>query len=69
MVESLWLRFGGGWGGDGCLGFRWRCSVGEKVDFLANSASEIIEGFTDVGRIVVGFVGVLRAKWLSVECA
>ena len=31
------------------------------MDFLADGASEVIERFTDVWRIVVGFVGVLRA--------
>ena len=62
MVEGLWLGFGGGRSGEGSLGFRGRCSAGEKVDFFADGAAEVVEGFTDVGRIVVGFVGVLRAE-------
>ena len=29
------------------------------MDFVGDGAAEVVEGFADVGRVVVGFVGVL----------
>ena len=36
----------------------------EKLDFVCDCAGEVGEGFADIGRVVVGFVRVLRSKQL-----
>ena len=67
VVKRLGLRLSG-WGCDqGSLGFGGGSGAGEKVHLLANGAAEILEGLLDIGRIVVGLVGVLRAIQSKVE--
>lgn len=61
MAERLGLRLRRGRCGEGSLGFGGRGGVGEEVDFLRYGAAEIGDGLADVGWVVVGFVGVLRA--------
>ena len=36
--------------------------MGEEIDFVGDSATKVIERFANVGRVVVGFVGVLGAR-------
>lgn len=33
------------------------------MDFVGNGAAKISEGFADIWRVVVGFIGVLGASW------
>lgn len=61
MAEGLGLGFGGGGRGQGGLGFRGGGGRGEELDFLADGVAQVVEGLTDVGGVVVGLVGVLRA--------
>ena len=63
VVEGfgLWLR--GGWGGECGLCFGGAAGVGEEGHFLGDGAAEVVEGLTDVGRVVVGFVAVLGSVW------
>ena len=61
MVEGFRLRLCGWWGGEGGLGFGGRGGGGQEVDFIGDGAAEVVEGFADVGRVVVGFVRVLGA--------
>lgn len=61
MVEGLGLGFGGGGRGEGGLHVGGGGGGGEEVNFLGDGAAEVVEGFSDVGRVVVGFVGVLGA--------
>lgn len=56
MVEGLGLGFCGGGSREGGLGFGGGGGVREEVDFVANGAAEVVEGFADVWGIVVGFV-------------
>ena len=56
MIEGLGLRLGRWRSSESRLGITWGGDVGEKVHFLADGAAEVIERFTDVGRIVVGFI-------------
>ena len=60
--EGLRLGLCAGGSGESCLGFARGFGVGEEVDFISDGASEVVEGLADVGRVVVGFVGVLRAS-------
>lgn len=60
--ESLWLRFGRGRSSDCGAGLSRGGCGGKKVDFVRNGAAKISEGFADVGRVVVGFIGVLGAS-------
>lgn len=62
MVEGLGLRLGRGGRGQGGLGFGGGAGLGEEVDLLVDSAAQVVEGFADVGWVVVGLVGVLRAN-------
>ena len=32
----------------------------KQIDFISDGAGEVGEGFTDIGRVVVGFVTILR---------
>lgn len=41
------------------MGFARGGGVGEKVDFVGDSAAEVVEGLADVRGVVVGFIGVL----------
>lgn len=59
--EGFGLGFVCGRGGKGSTGFGGGAGGGEKVYFVADSAAEVDKGFADVGRVVVGFVCVLRA--------
>lgn len=61
MAERLGLGLCGGRGDKGSLGFGGRGGVGEEVDLLRDGAAKIGDGLADVGWVVVGFVGVLRA--------
>ena len=62
MGEGFRLRLRAGGSGEGRLSFAGGFGVGKEVDLFGNSASEVVEGLTDVGRIIVGFVRVLRAS-------
>ena len=35
--------------------------MGEKIDFVGNGTSKVIERFSDIRRVIVGFIRVLRA--------
>ena len=59
--EGFGLRFCAGRGGEGGLGFGGGGGVGEEVDFVGDGAAEVVEGFADIGGVVVGFVCVLRS--------
>lgn len=61
MAESLRLGFGRGGRGQGGLGLCGGGRVGEELDLLTDRAAQVVEGLADVGRVVVGFVGILRA--------
>lgn len=60
--ESLRLRLGRGRSSDCGAGLSRGGCGGKKVDFVGNGTAKISEGFTDVGRVVVGFIGVLGAS-------
>lgn len=59
--ESLRLRLGRGRSSDCGAGLSRGGCCGKKVDFVGNGAAKISEGFANVGRVVVGFIGVLGA--------
>lgn len=61
VVEGLGLGLIDGGSGQGGLGLGGGSGLREKLDLLADSTAEVVEGFTDVGRVVVSFVGVLGA--------
>ena len=61
VVEGLGLRFGGGRGRERGLGFGRGGGGGEERDFFGDGAAHVCDGFAEVGRVVVGFVGVLGA--------
>ena len=62
MGERLWLGLCAGGSGEGCLGFGGRFGMGEEADFVRDVASEVIKGLTDIRRIIIGFIRVLRAS-------
>ena len=62
MGEGFGLGLCAGGSGEGCLGFGRGFGVGKEVDLVGYCASEVVEGLADVGGVVVGFVGVLRAS-------
>ncbi len=35
--------------------------MGEEVDFVGDGAAKVIERFANIGRVIVGFIGVLGA--------
>ncbi len=43
------------------LSFSRRGSMGEEVDFVGDGAAKVIERFANIGRVIVGFIGVLGA--------
>lgn len=59
MVEGLRLGFGGRRSCYSCLDLGGGGSAGEEMDFLGDSATQVIEGLADVWRVVVRFIGVL----------
>lgn len=59
VAEGLRLWFGGRGSRQGSLRFRGRGGMGEQLDLFADGATEVVERFTDVGRIVIGFVRIL----------
>lgn len=61
MVEGFGLWLSLWWGGEGGLGFGGRVGGGEECDFFADGTAKVVEGFANVGWIVVGFVRVLGA--------
>lgn len=61
MVESLGLGLGAGRSSEGGLRFGGRGCRGQKLDLFADGTAEILEGLLDVGRVIVGLVGVLGA--------
>ena len=61
VVEGLGLRLGARRGREGSLGLSGAGSRREESHLLADGATKVLEGLLDVGRIVVGLVGVLRA--------
>jgi hypothetical protein len=65
MAKCLGLRLRGGRSSEGSLGFGGGSGTGEEVDLLGDGAAEIVERLSDVGWVVVGFVGVLRAGRLD----
>lgn len=67
MVEGLGLGLVDGGSGQGGLGLGGRSSLRQKLDLLTDGAAEVIERFADVGRVIVGFVGVLRAVFRGVK--
>ena len=36
--------------------------MGEEIDFVGDGAAEVIEGFSDVGGVVVGFICILGSR-------
>lgn len=61
MTEGLGLRLCRGWRCECGLGFGRGGGGREEVYFLRDGATKVVEGLADVGRVVVGLVGVLRA--------
>lgn len=69
VVERLGLRLGRGGSGEGGLGLGGRGGGGEELDFLRDGAAQVVEGLGYVGRVVVGFLGVLGSVFLEAgEC-
>ena len=67
VADRLGLRLGRWRRGQGRLRLGRRRGAREQLDLLRDGAPEVVEGFADVGRVVVGFVRVLRAKpWKEV---
>jgi hypothetical protein len=61
MVEGLGLRLGG-WGcSQGSLGLSGGAGLRQEADLLVDGATKIVEGLADVGRVIIGLVGVLGA--------
>lgn len=61
VTEGLGLRLCGGRRGQGRLGICGGRRLREKLDFLVDGAAHVVEGLADVGRVVVGLIGVLGA--------
>ena len=61
VVEGFGLGLCRRRGSQSCLRLSGRASLRQKLDLLVDGAAEIIEGLADVGRVVVGLVGVLGA--------
>ena len=56
MGEGLGLGLCARGSGEGGLSFAGGCSVGEEIDFFCYGAAEVVEGFADVGGIVISFI-------------
>jgi len=56
VAEGLWLGFGRRGSSQGSLRFGGGGGMGEQLDLLANGTTKVVEGFADVGRIVIRFV-------------
>ena len=61
MVEGLGLRLGRRRCGQGGLGFGGGAGLRQELDLLIDCTAQVVEGLADVGRVVVGLVGILRA--------
>ena len=61
VVEGFGLGLCGWWSDEGVWNFIGMANVREDMNFVCYSAAKVVEGFTDVRRIVVSFVGVLGA--------
>ena len=61
VAEGFGLGFCGGGRGQGVGGFGGGGRGGEEGDFVGDGAAEVVEGFADVGWVVVGFGRVLVA--------
>lgn len=67
VVEGLGLGLSGGGSSQSCLGLGGGAGLREKVDLLVDGAAQVVEGLADVGRVVIGLVGVLGAvTWGSI---
>ncbi len=64
--ERLGLRLRAGRCGKGSLGLGGGAGRGQQGDLLADGAAEILEGFLDVGGVVVRLGGIVRAASLCV---
>jgi hypothetical protein len=67
MAERLGLGLCGWRCNEGGLGLGGGGRVGEEVDLLRDGAAEVGDGLANVGWVVVGFVGVLRAASAGVS--
>ena len=56
MGKGFWLGLSAGGSGQSCLSFTWRFGMGKEIDFIGDGASEVVKRFSDVGRVIVGFV-------------
>ena len=61
MWKGLGLRLRTGGRGERSLRFGRGGSMGEEIDFVGDSATKVVEGFANIRRVIVGFVGVLGA--------
>lgn len=61
VVEGLGLGLCGRRSCQGSLCLSGRGCLGQELDLLVDSTAQVIEGLADVGRVVVGLVGVLGA--------
>lgn len=59
MVESLGLGLRGRRGGQSGLGLCGGGGLRKELDFFIDGATQVVERLADVGRIIVGFIGVL----------
>ena len=60
MAEGLGLGLRGRRGSESCLSLCGGGCARQEVNLLRDGTAEIVERFTEVRRVVVGFVGVLR---------
>lgn len=60
VAERLGLRLGRGRRRQSLLGFGGRGGARQQRDLLRDGAAQVVERLADVGRVVVGLVGVLR---------
>lgn len=67
VAEGLGLRFRGRRSDESGLGLGGGGGGGEKGHLFADSTSEVLEALLDVGRVIVGFVVVGRAKLTDVS--
>ena len=60
MSKGFRLGFGRRRGGEGSPGFGRRGGSREEMDFLGDGTTQVGKRFSDVRRVVVGFIRVLR---------